>query len=91
MKKSLVIVFLILILCGCKKENIITEHNQLTKETLKRVAGYHNMECLLHEKPFRGVNGSGKHNNWSLITDKGLNLFSPGKNPHENTLFLFFT
>ena len=70
--------------------NVVTDHNQLTMETLKRVARHHNMECLLHEKPFRGVNGSGKHNNWSLITDKGLNLFSPGKNPHENTLFLFF-
>jgi glutamine synthetase len=70
--------------------NVISDHNQLTMETLKRVARHHKMECLLHEKPFRGVNGSGKHNNWSLITDGGLNLFSPGKTPHENTLFLFF-
>jgi glutamine synthetase len=70
--------------------NVISDHNQLTMETLKRVARHHKMECLLHEKPFRGVNGSGKHNNWSLMTDGGLNLFSPGKTPHENTLFLFF-
>ena len=70
--------------------NVISDHNQLTMETLKRVARHHDMECLLHEKPFRGVNGSGKHNNWSLITDTGLNLFSPGKTPHENLLFLFF-
>ena len=70
--------------------NIITDHNQLTMDTMKRVAKHHNMECLLHEKPFFGVNGSGKHNNWSLGTDTGINLFSPGKNPHENTLFLFF-
>ena len=70
--------------------NVVSDHNQLTMETMKRVARHHNMECLLHEKPFRGVNGSGKHNNWSLITDTGLNLFSPGKTPHENILFLFF-
>ena len=70
--------------------NVATDHNQLTMETLKRVARHHNMECLLHEKPFKGVNGSGKHNNWSLNTDTGLNLFSPGKTPHENTLFIFF-
>ena len=70
--------------------NVAADHNQLTMETLKRIASHHNMECLLHEKPFRGVNGSGKHNNWSLNTDKGLNLFSPGKTPHENTLFIFF-
>ena len=70
--------------------NVISDHNQLTMETLKRVARHHDMECLLHEKPFKGVNGSGKHNNWSLITDTGLNLFSPGKTPHENLLFLFF-
>ena len=70
--------------------NVTTDHNQLTMETLKRVARHHNLECLLHEKPFKGVNGSGKHNNWSLITDTGINLFSPGKTPHENTLFLFF-
>lgn len=70
--------------------NVVCDHNQLTMETMKRVARHHGMECLLHEKPFRGVNGSGKHNNWSLITDTGLNLFSPGKTPHENILFLFF-
>ena len=70
--------------------NVATDHNQLIMETLKRVARHHNMECLLHEKPFKGVNGSGKHNNWSLITDSGKNLFSPGKAPHENTEFLFF-
>ena len=70
--------------------NVSTDHNQLTMETLKRVARHYNMECLLHEKPFKGVNGSGKHNNWSIITDSGKNLFSPGSNPHENTLFLFF-
>ena len=70
--------------------NIAIDHNQLLMETLKRVARHHNMECLLHEKPFRGVNGSGKHNNWSLITDTGKNLFSPGNTPHENTIFLFF-
>ena len=70
--------------------NVVCDHNQLTMETMKRVARHHGMECLLHEKPFRGVNGSGKHNNWSLITDAGLNLFSPGKTPHQNVLFLFF-
>lgn len=70
--------------------NVATDHNQLIMETLKRVARHHNMECLLHEKPFYGVNGSGKHNNWSLITDTGKNLFAPGKAPHENMEFLFF-
>ncbi|MBP5446177.1 MAG: glutamine synthetase III [Acholeplasmatales bacterium] len=70
--------------------NIATDHNQLTMEALKRVARHHNLEVLLHEKPFKGVNGSGKHNNWSLITDSGKNLFSPGKMPHENNIFLFF-
>ena len=70
--------------------NVATDHNQLIMETLKRVARHHNMECLLHEKPFYGVNGSGKHNNWSLITDSGKNLFAPGKSPHENMEFLFF-
>jgi glutamine synthetase len=70
--------------------NTITDHNQLTMDIMKRVARHHNMECLLHEKPFYGVNGSGKHNNWSLSTDTGINIFSPGKNPHENLLFLFF-
>ncbi len=73
-----------------QNSNVAIDHNQLLMETLKRVARHHNMECLLHEKPFRGVNGSGKHNNWSLITDTGKNLFSPGKTPHENIIFLFF-
>ena len=70
--------------------NIATDHNQLVMEVMKRVAKRHNMECLLHEKPFAGVNGSGKHNNWSIITNTGLNLLDPGKKPHENTLFLLF-
>ncbi len=70
--------------------NIATDHNQLTMEVMKRVAKRHNLECLLHEKPFAGVNGSGKHNNWSIITDTGINLLDPGKKPHENTKFLLF-
>ena len=70
--------------------NIATDHNQLTMEIMKRVALRHNMVCLLHEKPFDCVNGSGKHNNWSLSTNTGLNLFNPGKKPHENTMFLLF-
>jgi len=70
--------------------NIATDHNQLTMEVMKRVAKRHNLECLLHEKPFAGVNGSGKHNNWSIITDTGINLLEPGKKPHENTKFLLF-
>ena len=70
--------------------NIATDHNQLTMETMKKVALRHNLVCLLHEKPFEGVNGSGKHNNWSLSTDDGKNLLSPGKNPHENPQFLLF-
>ena len=68
--------------------NIAADHNQLVMETMKRVAAKHGLRCLLHEKPFAGVNGSGKHNNWSLITDDGLNLFDPGKKPHENIQFL---
>ena len=68
--------------------NTAVDHNQLVMETLKQVAYRHNLQCVLHEKPFAGVNGSGKHNNWSLITDDGINLFSPGKRPHENTQFL---
>ncbi len=68
--------------------NIATDHNQLTMEIMKNVAERHGMVCLLHEKPFRGVNGSGKHNNWSLSTDRGTNLFNPGKTPSENTQFL---
>ena len=57
-------------------------------QTLKRVACQHGLKCLLHEKPFAGVNGSGKHNNWSITTDDGINLLEPGKTPHENTQFL---
>ncbi|MGN0383277.1 MAG: glutamine synthetase III [Eubacterium sp.] len=68
--------------------NIAADCNQLTMEILKKVAGRHGLVCLLHEKPFAGVNGSGKHNNWSLATDDGINLFSPGKTPHENMQFL---
>ncbi len=68
--------------------NIATDHNQLVMETLKKVAGRHGLMCLLHEKPFAGVNGSGKHNNWSLNTDDGINLLDPGKTPHENVQFL---
>lgn len=70
--------------------NIATDHNQLTMEIMKKVAKRHHFECLLHEKPFAGVNGSGKHNNWSLTTDKGKNLLEPGKTPHENAQFLLF-
>ncbi len=68
--------------------NIAVDHNQLIMETLKKVAGRHGMTCLLHEKPFAGVNGSGKHNNWSLTTDDGINLLEPGDTPHENVQFL---
>ena len=68
--------------------NIATDNNQLTMEILKKVAYRHNLVCLLHEKPFDGVNGSGKHNNWSLTTDNGVNLLEPGKTPHENIQFL---
>ena len=67
--------------------NIAVDQNQLTMQTLKRVACQHGMKCLLHEKPFAGVNGSGKHNNWSITTDDGINLLEPGKTPHENTQF----
>ena len=70
--------------------NIATDHNHLIMETLKRVAERHGLVCLLHEKPFAGVNGSGKHNNWSLTTDTGINLLYPGKKPADNTLFLLF-
>ena len=72
---------------GYSRVNLATDHNQLTMEIMKKVAERHGLACLLHEKPFRGVNGSGKHNNWSLATDTGKNLFSPGKNPEENKLF----
>ncbi len=68
--------------------NIATDQNQLTMEIMKKVASKHNMTCLLHEKPFAGVNGSGKHNNWSLSTDTGINLFDPGKSPQDNAQFL---
>ncbi|SEP75676.1 glutamine synthetase [Lachnospiraceae bacterium RM5] len=68
--------------------NIATDQNQLTMEAMKRVAINHDMVCLLHEKPFAGVNGSGKHNNWSLTTDDGINMLDPGKTPHENKQFL---
>ena len=70
--------------------NISTDHNQLTMECMKKVAKRHGLECLLHEKPFAGVNGSGKHNNWSLVTDTGKNLLNPGKTPNENIQFLLF-
>ena len=68
--------------------NVAVDHNQLIMETLKKVAYRHNLQCLLHEKPFEGVNGSGKHNNWSLVTDDGINILDPGKTPHENVQFL---
>lgn len=70
--------------------NQATDHNQLIMEAMKRIAGHHGLACLLHEKPFAGVNGSGKHNNWSLSTDDGQNLLDPGKTPHENAQFLVF-
>lgn len=70
--------------------NVATDRNQLTMEAMKKIADRHGMVALLHEKPFAGVNGSGKHNNWSLATDKGVNLLSPGTNPQENTQFLLF-
>ncbi len=70
--------------------NVAVDHNQLTMEIMKKLADKHNMVCLLHEKPFAGINGSGKHDNWSLTTDTGINLFNPGKNPSENLTFLVF-
>ena len=70
--------------------NIATDHNQLTMEIMKRVAAKHGFACLLHEKPFAGVNGSGKHNNWSMSTDTGVNLLEPGETPAENAQFLLF-
>ncbi len=70
--------------------NVAADHNQLTMEIMKKVALKHGLVCLLHEKPFKGVNGSGKHNNWSISTDRGENLLSPGKEPHENVRFLLF-
>ena len=68
--------------------NVAVDHNQLIMETLKKVAGRHGLQCLLHEKPFAGVNGSGKHDNWSITTDDGINLLDPGVTPHENVQFL---
>ena len=68
--------------------NVAVDHNQIIMQTLKRVACQHGLKCLLHEKPFAGVNGSGKHNNWSITTDDGINLLEPGKTPHENVQFL---
>jgi glutamine synthetase len=68
--------------------NVAVDHNQLVMETMKKVAGRHSLACLLHEKPFAGVNGSGKHNNWSLGTDNGYNLLDPGETPNENIQFL---
>ncbi len=70
--------------------NIATDHNQLTMEIMQKVASRHGLVCLLHEKPFAGVNGSGKHNNWSMATDAGVNLLSPGETPYENAQFLVF-
>ncbi len=70
--------------------NIATDHNQLTMEIMQKVAEKHGLVCLLHEKPFAGVNGSGKHNNWSMATDSGINLLSPGETPYENAQFLLF-
>ena len=70
--------------------NIATDHNQLTMEIMQKVASKHGLVCLLHEKPFAGVNGSGKHNNWSIATDAGVNLLTPGETPHENAQFLLF-
>ena len=70
--------------------NAATDHNQLTMETMKKVAERHGLVCILQEKPFEGINGSGKHDNWSLATDKGVNLLAPGKNPYENAQFLLF-
>lgn len=70
--------------------NVAVDHNQLTMEIMKKVADKHGLACLIHEKPFEGINGSGKHNNWSIVTDTGSNLLDPGKTPAENTQFLVF-
>ena len=70
--------------------NVATDHNQLTMEIMRKVASRHGLVCLLHEKPFAGVNGSGKHNNWSIATDTGVNLLTPGETPYENAQFLLF-
>ena len=71
-----------------EQANVAVDHNHIVMETLKKVAGRHGLNCLLHEKPFAGVNGSGKHNNWSLTSDDGINLLNPGETPHENIQFL---
>ena len=71
-----------------ESQNLAVDHNMLVMEVLRKTANKHDMVCLLHEKPFAGVNGSGKHNNWSLGTDTGKNLFSPGKTPSQNAVFL---
>jgi glutamine synthetase len=76
--------------CIYNTVNVTTDHNQLTMELLRHVAGRHDLVCLLHEKPFHGVNGSGKHINWSLSTDGGVNLFEPGDTPYDNAQFLLF-
>ena len=70
--------------------NIATDHNQIVMETMKKVARRHGLECLLHEKPFAGINGSGKHDNWSIVTNTGINLLNPGPAPHDNKQFLLF-
>jgi glutamine synthetase len=70
--------------------SLAVDNNHLVMQTLKRVASWHDMRCLLHEKPFAGMNGSGKHNNWSMATDEGFNLLSPGETPYENAQFLLF-
>jgi glutamine synthetase len=70
--------------------NIATDHNQLMMDVMKKVALRHDLVCLLHEKPFAGINGSGKHNNWSMGTDNGINLLDPGTTPHDNVQFLVF-
>ena len=74
--------------CVYESVNVAVDHNQLTMEIMKKIANRHGMVCLLHEKPFEGINGSGKHNNWSLQTDTGVNLLDPGDNPAENLMFL---
>src|SRR5665648_1279306 len=70
--------------------NLANDHNQMIMDLMKKISRRHNFMILFHEKPFAGINGSGKHNNWSLSTDTGVNLFSPGKNPKSNLQFLTF-
>lgn len=74
--------------CIYEEANLAVDHNQLVMETMKKVASRHGLECLLHEKPFAGINGSGKHNNWSICTDDGINMINPGDTPHDNLQFL---